>query len=1521
MKKLSSTRQLERSSGLLLAFGALALATAPAVGQAGFADARFQGTGKADPIRISSVISKPTGEKGSGMIAFDIAWDHSWRAVWDEPDARLGGKGPAKFENWDAAWVFVKFHKPGADGWSHATLSTNAAHHGVPAGARLDVGTTDDGQRGLGVFVYRDAPGSGPNNWKGVTLRWLHGADGVTSLDKVTVAAAGKARPQEVKGGRGPSFGGGVTAGDPDLEKALNVALAGTATKQSASDGIEIALFAIPMVYVPEGAFWVGDGVVATNDESQLVAELDAPEDDEMSASEPAPKADPSAKKKEPPAKENLSASGYPKKQLPIVAAQLSAGNGTEPFRIESEAALTLGGANPKYLGNRDGIRGADDFSSILGRQLPSGFPKGFAAFYCMRYEISQGEFTAFLNTLSSKQQAAVMGAMGSGHHGIKVAVAGTPALYDTDAPYLACDGFSYLDGARYAAWAGLRPMTELEYEKACRGPLKPVPGEYAWGTDKLAGSNAPLPPQDGYAVVDPYTPNERVVWEGANGPDAERGNAAWAGTTMRSVHNGKEVSHAINEINRPLRCGIFATPDSDRVRAGASYWGIMELTGNLFEPTVTIGNPLGRQFPGTHGDGIPITHSAWRLRETSFLLRGCGVFGWWSPPTCLRVSDRGSLKDKSFMGFRCVRTARPSTPAESRDEFKRLVQTLFHQALRIDNVAVERGDAKTTTVRFDITWDESWRNATNHDAAWVFFKARSEGATNWHHVRLAADQVLNPAGYGQETGTKLEFVVPDGPDGFTGVFLRRTAPGTGPLSAKGVTVVCDAQAPNTAIQPFGIEMVYVAEGSFYLGSGGTEPNRFYQYTDGSQNTRPYQVMDSGAIPTGPQEGRLWALGVTPDATDAGEIPAAFPTGYEAFYCMKFPLKQGQFAGFLEMQSEVQSDAHAFHGGDWPVCLKYSPSKGVGLTWWQGAAFGAWAGLRPMSELEYEKACRGPGQPNPDEVGPGYWGIRLLNLGGPFQQTVSVGDAIGRRFAGTHGRGVTKAPADWPPPEGNGIMLRGACFGNQASQARTSYRSKTSTSRAILDQAVSLPSNDFEGWRGARTAPALAPTAAKKEKEPLSNSQLELDPLPDLRNADIIVFYLAGQFRNAESKALKVELASPLPDACFPEGPASRAFTAAPDSSTSFRILTVLTRQTARSIRKVQMVSCRIQTPDGNVLAEQRVRLPLPDPLLTPAPPVVGVITGGAVPLLITNATDRAHPATIEIQPPQGMVMSETNRRIDIPPGGLASTTLTVPGQAVSPGVYSIRYQVTVGSGAPQAGDTAAELRAQSRWWVGRRQLPKKGPSMDVNDESQTPGGGDDLDALLGNSGMKKPEKKSASDDPAWAAAPADVFQSGKLPERWEQVINGASLWLGKLNPLPDANTIVLAATRITAPADRDAVIQVGSETVGWTWLDNKVLASKDFGMPPGSKPFVGRVWVNGDVVYDTHLEAQERRKSSDFVQGKTFRLRKGGNTMLVQCRANGDKPENLANVFVLFRDAKDGKLMDDLVLDVTKPE
>jgi len=587
IQQASGSARLAMICALLLASASDALAD-------DHAEARFRGTGEADPIRIENVRRVDRPAAGQSAITFDLAWDHSWRAAWEEPEERHGGKGVLKLESWDAAWVFAKFRGPGADRWSHAMLSTNKADHGVPAGAALDIGLSDDGKRGIGVFVYRKTAGHGPNDFKGVTLRWLHGAV------------------------------------DPGA--------------------VELKVFALQMVYIPQCAFWAGDG------------------------------------------------------STDHVAGQFSAGYSVSPFRVESERALTLGGETAEMLNNRDAAgmdpSRSDDFNCDLPRTLPAEFPKGYKAFYCMRHEITQQQYVDFLNTLSYAGQCQrtekrgkdqkdrkgpeapagtlVMRPSGAEGHlsggqyrnGIKIAVSGVaevpepvviqrgsfvasgtilkpgkPAVYETDAPHVACNFLRHDDGAAFAAWAGLRPMTELEFEKACRGPLRPVPNEYAWGTDRIVGMTSA---GGQYKIQNAGKPDETVVWQGENGPDATHGNVS----VMRT--------------NEPLRVGIFATPMSDRVGSGASYWGILDLTGNLVERAVPVGHPVGRAFAGNHGDG---GESPWPHILLGHRGGGCPYAshaGGWGGFDGFRTSNRRVALQPGLYGgsrhfsegFRCVRTA-----------------------------------------------------------------------------------------------------------------------------------------------------------------------------------------------------------------------------------------------------------------------------------------------------------------------------------------------------------------------------------------------------------------------------------------------------------------------------------------------------------------------------------------------------------------------------------------------------------------------------------------------------------------------------------------------------------------------------------------------------------------------------------------------------------------------------------------------------------------------------------------------
>ncbi len=79
---------------------------------------------------------------------------------------------------------------------------------------------------------------------------------------------------------------------------------------------------------------------------------------------------------------------------------------------------------------------------------------------------------------------------------------------------------------------------------------------------------------------------------------------------------------------------------------------------------------------------------------------------------------------------------------------------------------------------------------------------------------------------------------------------------------------------------------------------------------------------------------------------------------------------------------------------------------------------------------------------------------------------MTVGNAAGRRFKGTHGLGTTALPADWPQADAVGSGMRCTyytAFQVDLLRARVSDR---------LLAAVADPQRLFSHkWRGVRTAP------------------------------------------------------------------------------------------------------------------------------------------------------------------------------------------------------------------------------------------------------------------------------------------------------------------------------------------------------------------------------------------------------------------------------------------------------------------
>ena len=288
-------------------------------------------------------------------------------------------------------------------------------------------------------------------------------------------------------------------------------------------------------------------------------------------------------------------------------------------YEVTSEKAIPVGRPRgrldyrvrfPEYEGDRLG-------------PIPEGFPKGFRAFWLMKYELSQGDYAAFLNALDGEATAfrAIQG--GRDYAKGRGSIVLEAGRYVARSPRRPANWVSWDDGCAFADWAGLRPYTELEWEKAARGPGKPVDMERPWGSASVERLRRRVRPDD----------------------DLETGGEA----------DEKNLS------------------DETRDVLGASYWWVLDLAGSLWERVVTAGHPAGRAFRGTHGDGtVPhgfADNADWPKGDVGrggFGYRGGGYYehGFrqnelnpWSPIAWRRYAAWGDAPRTIAYGFRAARS------------------------------------------------------------------------------------------------------------------------------------------------------------------------------------------------------------------------------------------------------------------------------------------------------------------------------------------------------------------------------------------------------------------------------------------------------------------------------------------------------------------------------------------------------------------------------------------------------------------------------------------------------------------------------------------------------------------------------------------------------------------------------------------------------------------------------------------------------------------------------------------------
>lgn len=390
--------------------------------------------------------------------------------------------------NYDAAWVFAKYRVSGGV-WKHMVLRQTG--YFAPTSSTIEISSDS-----VGALIYRDTDGNGTASWSNIRFRWDYGEEGVA-------------------------------------DDAL----------------LEVRVYGIEMVYIPTGAFYLGDG--------------------------------------------QLSSQFYEGNFPP---------SGTRPYQVLSESSIDIDMSGDLYAG---------DF--INEGTLPASYPKGYDDFYCMKYELSQEQYVEFLNTLDRTQQNNRTNTDISGTSVTNVFVmSGTSSMqycngincdgtlnaggpitffcnYNSDGNHndaedgqnVACNWLNWSDIAAYLDWSGFRPFTEFEFEKLCRGPNDAVQGEYAWGSTAIYGSS--------YGGT-----NLGQAGSFVSGPLAEYENTGHCSYDWTDPAGGV------------LRCGIFAASaiNNTRVETGSGYYGVMELSGNGCELVVNAYDEAGWSYTGLHGNG-----------------------------------------------------------------------------------------------------------------------------------------------------------------------------------------------------------------------------------------------------------------------------------------------------------------------------------------------------------------------------------------------------------------------------------------------------------------------------------------------------------------------------------------------------------------------------------------------------------------------------------------------------------------------------------------------------------------------------------------------------------------------------------------------------------------------------------------------------------------------------------------------------------------------------------------------------
>lgn len=670
---------------------------------------------QANNVRIVEDVKVGEISNGFAQVTFKIAWDNSWRDDY----------------NWDAVYAFMKIKRKTDVEWTHAYFMDD--NHAVSAGYECwPARWTNTANYRQGIFIYRNSKGKGSSEVT-VTVRW-------------------------------------------------NTAIPGYKESELQSGAIEMSLQCIEMVYVPQGAYYLGDGASKHSLRKKFRQIL--PEWDLLDSKDKTQKYTASAMYQSGypfsvsgPAN-RVSEEGYADSRVATGNVYFTAaGDGfwqvefAEPKQVRYfgvsglaghtsyrpgtwELQASMDGENnwktisetygpdqwlceansyPVYnalpvksemIGNyrfyrlvirnassgvvinnvamteKDLATVADDGYTIDGQSVPlnettglcaddqdtwsgtltgslnaSGvkitsdiYPNGFEGFYAMKYEISQEQYVRFLNKLNATQQKArtredldqlsegsyVFGTntnqpnyrngivVGARSNGIVIFACDLTqdgegkVSQEDDGQTVACNYLSVNDMLAYADWSGLRPLSELEFEKMGRRPYPQAPDLKGWAGGSRAQAEFPTSETFENGTL-PGSDNERL----------EEGNV-----------------NAGGKISGPVRVGSFASNANVPVEAGASYWGLMDLSGNLAEYYYNVG-AVGRTFHEQYygysqGNGIlaatgeaDVSAGYWPRNARALALRGGSFMSSGLTEDEIALSDRSRALGVPSLTFR----------------------------------------------------------------------------------------------------------------------------------------------------------------------------------------------------------------------------------------------------------------------------------------------------------------------------------------------------------------------------------------------------------------------------------------------------------------------------------------------------------------------------------------------------------------------------------------------------------------------------------------------------------------------------------------------------------------------------------------------------------------------------------------------------------------------------------------------------------------------------------------------------